>query len=155
MALFACVYPSPVGALTLCADDAALVSLSFGAHIPAHAEVCETALLADAKRQLDAYFQGKLSSFSLPLDARGTLFQTRVWAALREIPYGQVRTYAGIAARIGSPKAVRAVGQANHVNPLPIFIPCHRVVRTGGALGGYAGGEAVKRFLLTLEGVRL
>ena len=91
-------------------------------------------------------------SFDLPLDPRGTSFQRRVWAALTAIPWGETRTYAQIAAAVGSPRAVRAVGQANHRNPIPILIPCHRVVGADGTLTGYGGGLELKRKLLELEG---
>ena len=104
---------------------------------------------------LARYFDGKPEDFAdVPLDLRGTEFQLRVWAALREIPWGQVRTYGGIAQAIHSPRAMRAVGQANHVNPIPIIVPCHRVVEAGHQLGGYGGGTDRKQLLLELEGVR-
>ncbi len=112
-------------------------------------------LLQEAARQLAAYFAGRLRRFELPLRPAGTPFEQRVWAALREIPYGQVRSYGAIAARIGSPKAARAVGRANHGNPLPIVIPCHRVIGASGALTGYGGGLPIKEYLLRLEGYRL
>lgn len=111
----------------------------------------ETPLLRAAREALLAYFAGERRDFDLPLAPAGTDFQRAVWDALRAIPYGQTRTYGEIAAAVGRPKAVRAVGQANHVNPLPIFIPCHRVVGKGGALTGYAGGLDLKRALLALE----
>lgn len=111
----------------------------------------ETPLLRAAREALLAYFAGERRDFDLPLDPAGTDFQRAVWEALRAIPYGGTRTYGEIAAAVGRPKAVRAVGQANHVNPLPIFIPCHRVVGKGGALTGYAGGLYLKRALLALE----
>ena len=111
----------------------------------------ETPLLRAAREELLAYFAGERRDFDLPLAPAGTDFQRAVWEALRAIPYGQTRTYGEIAAAVGRPKAVRAVGQANHVNPLPIFIPCHRVVGKGGALTGYAGGLDLKRALLALE----
>ena len=111
----------------------------------------ETPLLRAAREALLAYFAGERRGFDLPLDPAGTDFQRAVWEALRAIPYGGTRTYGEIAAAVGRPKAVRAVGQANHVNPLPIFIPCHRVVGTGGALTGYAGGLDRKRALLALD----
>lgn len=111
----------------------------------------ETPLLRAAREALLAYFAGERRGFDLPLDPAGTDFQRAVWEALRAIPYGGTRTYGEIAAAVGRPKAVRAVGQANHVNPLPIFIPCHRVVGKGGALTGYAGGLDLKRALLALE----
>ena len=111
----------------------------------------ETPLLRAAREALLAYFAGERRDFDLPLAPAGTDFQRAVWEALRAIPYGGTRTYGEIAAAVSRPKAVRAVGQANHVNPLPIFIPCHRVVGKGGALTGYAGGLDLKRALLALE----
>jgi len=108
-------------------------------------------LLAEAAAQLEAYFEGKLRRFDLPLDLGGTNFQRRVWAELLTIPYGETRTYAGVAASIGHPSATRAVGVANGQNPVAIIVPCHRVVRTGGGLGGYGGGHDAKRALLDLE----
>lgn len=111
----------------------------------------ETPLLRAAREALLSYFAGERRDFDLPLDPAGTDFQRAVWEALKAIPYGGTRTYGEIAAAVGRPKAVRAVGQANHVNPLPIFIPCHRVVGKGGALTGYAGGLDLKRALLALE----
>ena len=104
-----------------------------------------------AGEQLAAYFSGERVDFDLPLDARGTPFQQRVWQALTEIPYGRTRTYGEIARRLGRPRAARAVGGANHRNPLPVVVPCHRVIGAGGALTGYAGGLRIKRFLLDLE----
>lgn len=111
----------------------------------------ESPLLRAARTQLLEYLSGARRSFDLPLDPAGTDFQRSVWEALRAIPYGQTRTYGKIAAAVGRPRAVRAVGQANHVNPLPIFIPCHRVVGKNGALTGYAGGLDLKGALLALE----
>lgn len=111
----------------------------------------ESPLLRAARTQLLEYLSGARRSFDLPLDPAGTDFQRSVWEALRAIPYGQTRTYGEIAAAVGRPRAVRAVGQANHVNPLPIFIPCHRVVGKNGALTGYAGGLDLKGALLALE----
>jgi methylated-DNA-[protein]-cysteine S-methyltransferase len=107
-------------------------------------------------RPLARYFEGEQEDFAvIPLDLRGTEFQLRVWTALREIPWGRVRTYGGIAQEIQSPRATRAVGQANHLNPVPVVVPCHRVVEAGHHLGGYGGGVDRKQFLLELEGVRL
>ena len=111
----------------------------------------ESPLLRAARTQLLEYLSGARRSFDLPLDPAGTAFQRSVWEALRAIPYGQTRTYGEIAAAVGRPRAVRAVGKANHVNPLPIFIPCHRVVGKNGALTGYAGGLDLKSALLALE----
>src|SRR5574341_886470 len=107
-------------------------------------------LIREAVRQLAAYFRGLLTEFDLPLDMRGTPFQRRVWDALLTIPYGATRTYADIARQIGSPTAFRAVGAANGANPVPIVVPCHRVIATGGGLGGFACGIDYKLRLLEL-----
>jgi len=109
-------------------------------------------LLLEAERQLRAYFAGELREFSLPLDMQGTGFQKRVWVQLGKIPYGETRSYSQIAAAIGAPAAVRAVGAANGANPIAIVVPCHRVIGAGGKLVGYGGGLALKRRLLELEG---
>jgi methylated-DNA-[protein]-cysteine S-methyltransferase len=106
----------------------------------------------DLRRQLAEYLAGDRRAFDLPLAPSGTEFQLRCWQALQEIPYGETRTYKFIARAIGRPRAVRAVGRANHDNPIGVVIPCHRVVGTGGGLTGYAGGLAMKRFLLEIEG---
>ncbi len=103
------------------------------------------------EEELIQYFRGELREFSLPLDLRGTPFQIRCWEALRKIPYGQTCSYADIAREIGSPRAFRAVGQANHNNPVSIVVPCHRVVGAGGSLTGYGGGLEIKEKLLRLE----
>lgn len=118
-------------------------------------ELDETPLLREAKAQLDAYFAGHLKEFSLPLSPKGTDFQQKIWGLLQTIPYGVTRTYGEIAALSGDPKACRAVGMANNRNPLPVFVPCHRVVGTNGSLTGYAGGLDVKLKLLQLEGIWL
>ncbi len=111
------------------------------------------AAVAIAARQLREYFNAERRSFQVPLaTVSATAFQHDVWNALNEIPFGEVRTYGDVAAAVGRPAAVRAVGNANHVNPWPIIVPCHRVVAKSG-LGGYGGGGEVKRFLLDLEGV--
>jgi methylated-DNA-[protein]-cysteine S-methyltransferase len=108
------------------------------------------------KKELDAYFQGKLTKFSAPLNIEhGTEFQRKVWDALQAIPYGKTRSYAEIADAIENPKAMRAVGSANKSNCMPIIIPCHRVIKSGGALGGYGGGLDKKKALLELEGLKI
>lgn len=112
----------------------------------------ESPLTLRAAGELDEYFSGRRTSFTVPLSPHGTVFQRSVWQALRDIPYGQTRTYGEIAAVVGRPRAARAVGMANHDNPLLIFTPCHRVVGKGGALTGFACGLDVKRRLLELEG---
>ncbi len=107
--------------------------------------------LRQAAEQLRAYFAGELREFDLPLDMQGTEFQRRVWNELLHIPYGETRSYSFVANTIGAPKAVRAVGAANGQNPIPIVVPCHRVIGAGGSLVGYGGGLPLKRFLLDLE----
>jgi len=114
-------------------------------------ESLSNALLKEAAGQLRAYLAGELRHFDLPLDMRGTEFQLRVWRQLLEIPYGETRSYSWVAQAIGAPKAVRAVGAANGRNPIPIVVPCHRVIGAGGSLVGYGGGLALKRLLLDLE----
>jgi len=108
-------------------------------------------LLRRAVAQLRAYFAGELRDFDLPLDPQGTDFQKRVWRELLNIPYGETRSYSFVAGALGAPKAVRAVGAANGRNPIPIVVPCHRVIGAGGALIGYGGGLPLKRLLLDLE----
>ena len=112
-------------------------------------------LLVEAARQLRAYFAGELREFQLPLDMQGTDFQKRVWRQVAAIPYGETRSYLQIAQALGSPRAVRAVGAANGANPVPIVVPCHRVIGANGKLVGYGGGLALKQRLLELEGARL
>lgn len=108
-------------------------------------------LLAHARSQLEEYFRGERESFDLPLDLRGTPFELTVWRALQQIPYGETISYAELARRCGSPRAFRAVGRANGKNPVAIVVPCHRVIASGGTLGGYSAGIAYKRWLLELE----
>jgi len=137
---------TPVGALTLSEEDGAIVSLDWGWG----RDQAETPLLLRARDQVHEYLDGERTGFDLPLAPFGTAYRQRVWAALCAIPYGATRTYLDIAAVAGG--AARSVGQANADNPIPILIPCHRVVATGG-LGGYSGGDGLetKRFLLALE----
>ena len=111
-------------------------------------------IASEAARQLRAYFAGELRRFDLPLDMQGTDFQLRVWRELERIPYGETRSYLQVAEGIGAPRAVRAVGAANGANPIPIVVPCHRVIGANGKLVGYGGGLPLKRRLLELEGAR-
>lgn len=143
---------SPIGRLKLCADGDGLCALRFAA---TGEEMDAAPVLLQAERELKEYFAGRRTAFSVPLSMHGTPFQMEVWAALRAIPYGETRSYGELARRIGRPGACRAVGMANHVNPLPILVPCHRVVGTDGHLTGYAGGLDVKKYLLELEGVHV
>lgn len=147
--------PTPCGPLLLVINEQGLCHVDF-CHSPHPVEVKENwqldeAALAPYAEQFNAYFAGRLRTFELPLAARGTEFQQQVWQALTRIPYGQTRSYADIAETIGNPKAVRAVGAANGRNPLAIIVPCHRVIGRDGSLTGYAGGLAIKQFLLNLE----
>lgn len=111
----------------------------------------ETEILKEAAKQLIEYFNGARKEFTLQLNPKGTSFQQKVWNALRDIPYGETRSYRQIAEAVGNEKASRAVGMANHNNPIMLFIPCHRVIGANGKLVGYAGGLEVKEFLLRLE----
>ena len=139
---------SPVGPLTLFAEDDSLTALVYGDY----GGYDDIPLFREARRQLEEYFDGQRQDFHLPLCPEGTEFQKKVWQVLCRIPYGQVISYRELAARVGSPRAFQAVGQANGHNPLPILIPCHRVIAADGTLGGYSGGLERKRFLLHLEG---
>ena len=152
------IVPSPVGDLLLTASGAGLTGLYLPGQRTAPATPPGTRdprPFAAVREQLSAYFAGELRTFDLPLAPVGTAFQLRVWAALRAIPYATTASYGALAATIGAPGAARAVGLANGRNPISIVVPCHRVVGSGGALTGYAGGLAAKRHLLDLEaGVR-
>lgn len=143
---------SPLGRLTLFEEQESLTALDWGGK---RSSGEPTRLLLGAKRQLDAYFAGKLKAFDLPLTPRGTPFELRVWQLMCDIPYGETRSYGDLAKALAAEP--RAVGQACGRNPLPILIPCHRVLAAGGALGGYSGGKGVdtKRQLLILEGALL
>jgi len=150
---------SPVGPLLLVGDVDALRMVRFErgkklSEISAGWKL-DTKLFAEALRQLQAYFDGKLKEFDLPLSLEGTEFQLRVWNSLRTIPYGETISYAELAQRVGQPKAVRAVGLANGSNPIPIIIPCHRVIGSDGNLTGFGGGLAAKKKLLDLESRQL
>lgn len=148
---------SPIGALTLVASGGALTRIDFGrtaAPAAARLPADDDAVLVEATRQLGAYFAGELRDFDLPLNATGTEFQRRVWARLREIPYGATTTYGALAGGLGlAGHGARAVGAANGRNPIPVVVPCHRVIGSDGTLTGYAGGLGIKRTLLELEGV--
>lgn len=147
--------PSPLGTLLLLGDGTALTGLYMPdqKHRPPLPPSCrrDDGAFREARAQLRAYFAGELRDFDLPLAARGSGFQQRVWSALRGIPYGGTETYGGLAARIGSARASRAVGLANGRNPIGIVVPCHRVIGAGGALTGYGGGVERKRWLLEHE----
>lgn len=161
MTLHACSYPSPLGQLTLVATDSGLAALLWEeddpkrVRLPAWQARADHGLLDAARTQLDAYFAGRRRSFALPLDPQGTAFQQKVWTALRDIGFGETRSYGALAQAIGQPSASRAVGAANGRNPLSIITPCHRVIGSSGALTGFAGGLAAKQWLLAFEQAQL
>ncbi len=150
-----CYMQSPVGKLLLVGEADGLYQVHFqdGTH-PARAETDweqDERPFREVLRQLKAYFAGKLTRFDLPLKPEGTEFQLRVWRALRMIPYGKTWSYGELARRIKKPKASRAVGAANGQNPIPIIVPCHRVIGADGSLTGFGGGLKIKQQLLELE----
>jgi methylated-DNA-[protein]-cysteine S-methyltransferase len=149
--MFATIIQSPVGLLQLQSDGRAITGVSLEASPGRGLPGQPHALLDRAAEQLQAYFAGELTQFDLPLHLEGTPFQESVWEALRSIPYGETISYAELAQRVGRPTAIRAVGTANGRNPISIIVPCHRVINTGGGLGGYSGGLPHKRTLLDLE----
>ena len=153
------IFPSPIGDITVSAENGAIV----GVHIEGDryfttipdgwVRDSENSLLSQFKKELDEYFAGERASFDVPFAFQGTEFQRLVWQALQHIPSGQATTYGALAASIGKPKAVRAVGTAVGRNPLCILVPCHRVLAGDGSLGGYVAGLDRKEHLLRLEGV--
>jgi len=157
---------SPIGPLVLGATASGLCRIEFGRFAAAEPKLAEWSgrwfgtagwrqdgkLLAETQRQLEQYFNGTRQTFELPLDLRGTPFQVKVWQALTNIPYGSVCSYKDIGRAIQSEKAVRAVGGANNRNPVPVVVPCHRVIGADGSMVGYGGGLDIKTRLLSLEG---
>ena len=144
-------FPSPIGPLTLHAHDGALTSIWMEDDPDLPERTGYAPPLAEARIQLDAYFAGDLRVFDLPLAPAGTDFQLRVWNELTRIPYGETISYGELARRVGDPGAARAVGLANGKNPLPVIVPCHRVIGADGSLTGFGGGLDRKRRLLELE----
>jgi methylated-DNA-[protein]-cysteine S-methyltransferase len=149
---------TPLGTFTLWAEPEGLSAVEFGAHLGgaerAQGRPCGR-VFTEAARQLGEYFAGRRTVFDLPLVIRGTAFERTVWDALRAIPYGRTMSYGQLAASLGRPRAARAVGHASGSNPLPIIIPCHRLVGSRGELTGFGGGLPMKRRLLELEGALL
>lgn len=149
--------PGPVGELVLVEENGTLLEIGFtSGKRPATPPVDareDRKPFVSVIRQLEEYFAGKRREFDLPLAPQGTPFQRRVWNALTKIPFGKAVSYSDIAERIGNPNAVRAVGLANGRNPIPIVIPCHRVIGKDGSLTGYGGGLPIKEKLLQLEGI--
>lgn len=163
--IFCSIHSSPFGNIYILATEEKIVSLGWGEHY--RNEINRLAktniwqmnweikneVSEEAKTQIALYFAHKLKSFDLPLLLKGTTFQLKVWKNLMKIPYGETWSYQNLARECGNPLAVRAVGRANGQNPIPIIIPCHRVIQKNGLLGGYSGGIEIKDFLLKHEGV--
>jgi methylated-DNA-[protein]-cysteine S-methyltransferase len=149
------VVSSPVGMLRLGASPKGLLSIDVGKSTTSYPTTAKNAsaqrVLAATSKQLAEYFAGQRTSFTIPLDLRGTAFQIKSWKALSRIPYGKTISYGRQAQNIGNPKACRAVGSANSKNPIPIIVPCHRVVSADGSLGGFSLGLKMKKQLLDLE----
>jgi len=145
-------YQTDIGRIGIAEDSGFIKNVYFGTDvIPNDIDVCETEIIREAFKQLNAYLSGELKSFTLPLAPVGTDYMQEVWRLLCEIPYGETASYKDIATNAGNPKAARAVGLANNKNPIPIFIPCHRVIGSSGKLTGYRGGLDIKHKLLELE----
>ena len=147
------LFDTALGSMALGLEEGAVTRLWLPGRPTPRMASRETALLGRGREELLEYLAGERRSFDLPLAPRGTPFQLRVWRALGDIPWGQTRTYRDIALAVDCPRGFRAVGMANHHNPIPIFIPCHRVVGADGSLTGYAGGLELKKALLGLEGL--
>lgn len=144
------VMNTTVGPVTVASTDRGLAAVQFGNSVP-NGAVVDNSANREIVKQLSEYFEGKRTRFELPLDVEGTPFQKSVWNELLRIPYGETRSYGDIAKALGKPAAARAVGMANHNNPVAIVIPCHRVVGQNGSLTGYAGGLQLKEQLLSIE----
>lgn len=148
-------YESNIGKVAIAEKEGRITNLYFANDKwPEDKHVYETTILQEAAQQLNSYLSGKLKEFSLPLEPVGTGFMKQVWASLCEIPYSKTISYKSIAAKIGNPNAARAVGLANNCNPIPIFIPCHRVIGADGSLIGYRGGIELKKRLLEMENIK-
>jgi methylated-DNA-[protein]-cysteine S-methyltransferase len=143
-------YESPIGNVVLNVTESGVSEIYFSDG-PVRAVFGENPIVGVCVEQLDAYFRGVRKAFSVPLDLRGSEFRMKTWRALLQIPYGETSTYGRIATAIGSPKAVRAVGGANHNNPVSVIVPCHRVIGSDGGLTGYGGGLHRKQWLLEHE----
>lgn len=158
-AMYYTIVSSPVGPLLLAGDETGLHFVHFQSgrtpRLPERNWMEGRQAFKGVTRQLDAYFAGKLQEFDLPLVLNGTEFQLRVWRELQKIPYGETMSYSQLARQVGNPEAARAVGLANGSNPIPIIIPCHRVIGNNGDLRGFGGGMQVKKSLLALESRQL
>lgn len=143
-----------VTAIAFLSADEAVQCNALGVEVYSHTHSCANAITDEACCQLNAYFDGQLQEFDLPLTPKGTVFQNQVWQALQQVKYGETASYLDIAKAIGNPKAVRAVGMANGRNPIAIVVPCHRIIGSNKTLTGYAGGLPRKQYLLNLEGAQ-
>jgi methylated-DNA-[protein]-cysteine S-methyltransferase len=167
MKIHHCKLKSPIGDFSLFVSDKGLKKICWDKDMedagwdrwfPEHEEIVwntKHTHLTSTKEQLDAYFTKRLTAFTLPFDLEGTPFQKKVWKRLEKIPFGQTRSYQQLAIALGNEKAVRAVGNANGRNPVPVIIPCHRVIKKNGNIGGYGGGIRIKDWLLAHEGIIL
>ena len=154
--MFTFSYETDIGMLAITENNGYITNLYFANdELPKDKIICETTILKEAAKQLKSYLSGELNEFSLLLLPEGTAFMKQVWKSLCEIPYGKTASYKDIAIRINSPKAARAVGLANNRNPIPIFIPCHRVIGADGSLTGYRGGLELKKQLINLEKIKI
>ncbi len=148
--------PSPLGTLQITAEEHGLTAINYRDESPTESsDQQQHPVLAKTVDQLNEYFEGQRKTFDLPLVLKGTDFQQKVWKQLQQIPYGQTITYGELAKRLGDPQKARAVAGANGLNPIPIIIPCHRVIGTDNKITGYSGGIERKEFLLKLEGALL
>lgn len=145
-------YETEIGTISIAEEDNFITEITFGmSDEDKNISLTETSLMKETVRQIREYLGGKRKSFDLPIAPSGTEFRQKVWSALQSVPYGETRSYKEIAVQIGNENACRAVGMANNKNPLPIIIPCHRIVGSDGKLVGYAGGLEIKEYLLNLE----
>lgn len=147
-------YQTSIGSITIVEQQNNIIGVLFGQVKPQNAIMQETELLKKTYSQIREYLEGNRTEFTIPIAMEGTCFQRQVWKALQTISYGETKTYQQIAEQIGKPKACRAVGMANHVNPISIIVPCHRVIGKNGKLVGYGGGLEIKKQLLDLEANR-
>ena len=145
------VYNSPIGLLLIRSDEGAITEVSFAGDDSVSASGSECDALSKCVAEFDLYFEGKLKEFTVPLKLIGTDFRKKCWEALQTIPYGETINYKQLAEKVGNPKASRAVGGANHHNPIVVIVPCHRVIGANGSLTGFGGGLDKKQFLLELE----
>ena len=149
-------YETPIGKLGIAEEYGFITNIYFmNMKQPLDAKLYETDILKETFNQLCEYFKGDRKEFDLPLNPAGTDFQQTVWSELLNIPYGETRTYKDIATELGKENSVRAIGNANHQNPIPIIIPCHRVIGTDNKLSGYSGGTEIKQKLLEIEGITI